>query len=140
MTGLGQARNQSHERQCIKRNKCLNEREEMWRTDFGIRGFVTAIGEGRPRSVQTSLLRAIGFGSSAAVSGPGRPLLEEGPEDLPPINAKAVTPKAIPADVHQPHEAALPAARNRKCACKRLAAELVVVLLAGDLPPTLPVH
>jgi hypothetical protein len=45
----------------------------------------------------------------------------------------------IPADIHEPDEAALLAARNRKRARKIGAVELLVVL-AGDLPPALPVR
>jgi hypothetical protein len=66
--------------------------------------------------------------------------LEKAPEDLPRRNENAVTPGIIPADVHEPDEAALSTARNRKCASKIWAVELLVVLLAGDLPPTLPVR
>jgi hypothetical protein len=66
-------------------------------------------------------------------------LLDEAPEDLTGSNAKEITAAVISADVHRPDEAALPAARNRKSASEILAAELLVVLLAGDLPPLLPV-
>jgi hypothetical protein len=45
----------------------------------------------------------------------------------------------IPADVYKLHEAALLTARNRKCACKPEAVELLVILFAGDFPPLLPV-
>jgi hypothetical protein len=46
----------------------------------------------------------------------------------------------IPADVHQPDEAALPAARNRKYGSKQAAGEFPVVLLTGNLLPVLPVN
>jgi hypothetical protein len=42
----------------------------------------------------------------------------------------------ILADVRQADEAELAATRNRKRASKPAAVELLVVLLAGDLPPT----
>jgi hypothetical protein len=45
----------------------------------------------------------------------------------------------IPADVHQPDEVALPAARNRKCVSTPGTVELLVVLLAGGLMPAFPV-
>jgi hypothetical protein len=38
------------------------------------------------------------------------------PKDLPRGNAETVIPEVIPANVREPEEAALPAARNRKCA------------------------
>jgi hypothetical protein len=50
------------------------------------------------------------------------------------------TPEVIPADVRQPDEPALLAARNRKCAGKLIAVELLVVLLAGDFLSVLPVR
>jgi hypothetical protein len=66
-------------------------------------------------------------------------LLNEAPEDLPTINDKAVIPEVVLANVHQPDEAALPAARDRKCACKPLAVELLVAqpatTFAVHLPP-----
>jgi hypothetical protein len=61
-------------------------------------------------------------------------LLDEAPEDLPRRNVNGVIPPVVPADVHQPDEAALPATRNGKCAKKPLAVEQLVVLLAGDIP------
>jgi hypothetical protein len=61
-------------------------------------------------------------------------------EDLPPRNQKLVIPVVIPADVHQPDEAALHATRNHKCASRQPAVDLAVVLLAGNLPPVLPVR
>jgi hypothetical protein len=67
-------------------------------------------------------------------------LLDKVPEDLPRSNHKAVNPIVVPADIHQPDEAALSAARNRKCGGKSAAVQLSVVLLAGDLPPALPVR
>jgi hypothetical protein len=67
-------------------------------------------------------------------------LLTEASEDLPCRNVKAVIPVVIPADVHQPDEAAVPAASNRKCACKKHVAELFAVLLAGDIPLAIPVR
>jgi hypothetical protein len=73
------------------------------------------------------------------IGGMGR-LLKEVPEDLPRRNHKLVTPEVIPADVHQPDESELLAARNRKCAGKPVAVELLVVLLAGDLLPVLPIR
>jgi hypothetical protein len=78
-------------------------------------------------------------GAKSDIGGIGRSL-DEAPEDLPRRDAKNVIPKVIPDDVHQPDEAALPAARNRKCATKPLAVELLIFLLVGDLPPILPVH
>jgi hypothetical protein len=69
-----------------------------------------------------------------------RALFDDAPEDLPRRNVKAITPQVVPADVDQPDEAALPAARNGKCACKQAAIELRVVLLAGGFPPVLPVR
>jgi hypothetical protein len=53
---------------------------------------------------------------------------------------KDITPEVVPADLNQPDKVALPAARNRKRASQQLVGELLVVLLAGDLPPALPVH
>jgi hypothetical protein len=73
------------------------------------------------------------------IGGIGR-LLDELPEDLPRRNVNGVIPAVVPADVHQPDETALPAARNPKCGSKPLAIELLVALLAGDLPPALPLH
>jgi hypothetical protein len=67
-------------------------------------------------------------------------LLDEVSEDLPRSNHKLVTPEVIPANVHQPDEPVLLAARNCKCAGKPVAVELLVVLLAGDLLPVLPVR
>jgi hypothetical protein len=78
-----------------------------------------------------------GAESKREIGGIGR-LLDEAPEDLPCRNLELVTPEVIPADVHQPDEAALPAARNRKCASKISAVEALVVLLAGNLPPAFP--
>jgi hypothetical protein len=67
-------------------------------------------------------------------------LLDEVLEDLPSRNHKLVTPEVIYADIHQPDEPALLAARNRKCAGEPVAVELLVVLLAGDLLSVLPVR
>jgi hypothetical protein len=67
-------------------------------------------------------------------------LLEEVSEDFTRRNLKAVAPTMVSTDVHWPDEAALRAARNRKCASKPLGVELLVVLLAADLPPALPVR
>jgi hypothetical protein len=47
-------------------------------------------------------------------------LLDETPEDLPRRNPEVVIPGVVSADVHQPNEAALPAARNRKYVCKQV--------------------
>jgi hypothetical protein len=46
----------------------------------------------------------------------------------------------VRADISKPGKAALAASHNQKCACKIYAIELVVFLIAGDLPPALPVH
>jgi hypothetical protein len=62
------------------------------------------------------------------------------PEDLPRVNPKAVIPEVIPASVHQPDDAALLAARNRKRASRTRSVDLLAVLIAGDLPPVLPVR
>jgi hypothetical protein len=70
--------------------------------------------------------------------GGGIGLLDEAPKDVLRRNEKAVIPEVVPADVHEPDKAALPAARNRKCATKPVAVELPVVLLAGELPLALP--
>jgi hypothetical protein len=43
-------------------------------------------------------------------------------------------------NVHQPDEAALTTAHNGKCGSKKAAVELLIALLAGDLPPVLPVR
>jgi hypothetical protein len=67
-------------------------------------------------------------------------LLDEVPEDLTRRNVEAVTPEVIHADIHEPDEPALLAARNRKCAGKPVAVQLLVVLLAGNLLPVLPVR
>jgi hypothetical protein len=67
-------------------------------------------------------------------------LLDEGPEELPRRNAKAVVPVVIPADLHEPDEAALLAVRDGESASKLRAVELLLVLLAGNLPPVLPVR
>jgi hypothetical protein len=77
-------------------------------------------------------------GSESNIGGIGS-LLDNSPEDLPRRNASAVTPGVIPADVYKSHEAALLTARNRKCASKLEALDLLVILFAGDLPPLLPV-
>jgi hypothetical protein len=53
-------------------------------------------------------------------------LVDGDPEDLARRNHKAVISTVIPADVHQPDEAALPAARSRKCAGKIGVVELLV--------------
>jgi hypothetical protein len=75
-------------------------------------------------------------GNESDIGGIGS-LLDNSPEDLPRRNASAVTPGVIPADVHKSDEAALLTARNRKCACRPEAVELLVILFAGDLPPLL---
>jgi hypothetical protein len=80
----------------------------------------------------------MGTYAKSDIGGIGR-LLEEVPEDLPRRNVKAVTPTVVPADVHDPDEAALLAIRNRKCSSQKAAVELLIVLLAGDLSPALPV-
>jgi hypothetical protein len=67
-------------------------------------------------------------------------LLDERPEDLPRENAKMISRSVIPTDRHQPDEPALRGPRNRKCACKSPAVELLVALLAANLLPTLPVR
>jgi hypothetical protein len=59
--------------------------------------------------------------------------------NFPKISHADVRPAVVLADIHQPDEAVLPAARNRKYASKMWPAELFVVLLVGDLPPALPV-
>jgi hypothetical protein len=93
----------------------------------------------------------LGFGPSTGLfcptraeneSGIGRIscLLAEASQDLPGRNSKDVIPEVVPADFHQPDEAELPAARNRECASKQGAIELIVVLLAGDLLPALPIN
>jgi hypothetical protein len=78
-------------------------------------------------------------GAKSDIGGIGC-LLEEAPEDLPRRNVEAVTPVAVPVDIHQPDEPALPAAGQRKCASKPTAVEPVVVLIASDLPPALSVR
>jgi hypothetical protein len=60
----------------------------------------------------------------------------EASEDVPRSNAKAVGPRVIPANVHQPDETALPATRNRKCPRELGAVELLVVVLPVHLPRT----
>jgi hypothetical protein len=72
------------------------------------------------------------------IEGIGR-LLDEGPEDLPHTNEKLVIPVVVRADVHQPDEATLSTARNRKCGSKPAAVELLIVLLAGWMP-VLPIR
>jgi hypothetical protein len=67
-------------------------------------------------------------------------LPEEATEDLPRSNQNHDMPVVVLASVHQPDEAALPAARKSKCASKPLAVELIVALLAGDLPTDLLVQ
>jgi hypothetical protein len=65
--------------------------------------------------------------------------LEAAPEDLPRGNPKTVTPRVIPADVHEPDEAAIPPVRNHKCASSPAAIDAIVVLFAGYLPPSFPI-
>jgi hypothetical protein len=61
-------------------------------------------------------------------------LFDDSPEDFPSRNQKTVTPAVILADVDEPDEVVLPSACNRKCVNKQLSVELLVVLLAGELP------
>jgi hypothetical protein len=63
-----------------------------------------------------------------------------GPQILPHRNIGAVTPAVIPTDVHQSDEAAGPATRDGKCATKKRAFELLVVILVGNVPPVPPVR
>jgi hypothetical protein len=79
----------------------------------------------------------MGMHAKSDIGGIGR-LLKKAPEDLPRRDVKAVIPTVVPADIHQPDETALPAARNRKCTGKIFAVELLVVLLAGDLRQLIP--
>jgi hypothetical protein len=67
-------------------------------------------------------------------------LIDQTPEDLPRRNKKVFIAVLVPADVYQSDEAAFLAAHNRKCAGKPGSVELIVVFLAGDLPPPLPVR
>jgi hypothetical protein len=66
--------------------------------------------------------------------------LEAAPEDLPRGNPKAITPRVIPADVHEPDETAIRAICNRKCASHPAAIDAIVVLFAGGLSPSFPVR
>jgi hypothetical protein len=77
--------------------------------------------------------------SERDTGGIGR-LLDEVPEDLPGRNEMAVIPAVIPGNVHEPNEAAVAATRDRKCACKPVSVELIVALLAGEIPSLLPVR
>jgi hypothetical protein len=85
-----------------------------------------------------SLLPATRAESENEIRGIG--LLKEAPEDIPRRNDKVITLGVIPVDARQSDEAALPTTRDRECGHKSLTVELLVVILAGDLPPTLPVH
>jgi hypothetical protein len=67
-------------------------------------------------------------------------LLNEAPEDLPRRNGNGVLTRAVSAGVHPLDDAALPAARSRKCASKPLAVELPIALLASDRPLVLLVR
>jgi hypothetical protein len=67
-------------------------------------------------------------------------LHEDALDELPVRNTKLVTTGVIPADSPQPAETASRPDENFKCACKLRAIELFVVVLTGDLPPTLPVR
>jgi hypothetical protein len=49
-------------------------------------------------------------------------------------------PVMVPADVHEPDEAAVFGTGNCKCANQPAVVELPVVLLASDLPPALPIR
>jgi hypothetical protein len=66
-------------------------------------------------------------GSESDIGGIGH-LLEEAPDDRPRSIKKVVTTEVVPADVHQPDEATLPAARNRRCASKPEAVPLFVLI------------
>jgi hypothetical protein len=55
-------------------------------------------------------------------------------------DTKGIILDVIPANIHQPDGTVLSAARNRKYGNKRSAVELLVALLADDLPPALPVR
>jgi hypothetical protein len=61
------------------------------------------------------------------------------PEDLPYLNAKAVTAPVIPADVHQPDESARLALSDRKWSSQLCAIEFIAVFLVVDFPLVLPV-
>jgi hypothetical protein len=77
-----------------------------------------------------------GFGpeSESDIGGIGR-LFNEAPLRR---YAKAVIPKAIPADVHRPDEAALSAIRNCKCDSSFISVELSIAVVAGHLSPGSP--
>jgi hypothetical protein len=103
-------------------------------TGSGMQGTTKMIDDGTRRAL---LPRAGGKGNDI---GEIDCLLDEVPEDLPGSNHKLVTPEVIPVDVHQPDEPAPLAARNCKYSGKPVAVELLVVLLASDLLPVLPVR
>jgi hypothetical protein len=67
-------------------------------------------------------------------------LTRRGSARSPRISPNLVTPDVISVDIHQSDEAALSSGRNRTCTIKTPAIELPLVLLAGDLSPTLPVR
>jgi hypothetical protein len=62
------------------------------------------------------------------------------PEDLPCRDLEDLIPPVIPGDIHEPNEAPLSGARNRKCATSKPAVELPIVLRLAHLPPVLPVR
>jgi hypothetical protein len=66
-------------------------------------------------------------------------LFDKVPEDLPCLNAKALTAPVIPADVHQPDESARLALSDRKCSSQLCVIEFIAVFLVIDFPPVLPV-
>jgi hypothetical protein len=90
--------------------------------------------EGFGRSTESVRLRRAQ--SQSSIRGIGHSL-EAAPEDLPSGNPKAVTPRVIPTDVHEPDEVAARAVHNRKCAANPVT---IIVLSAGDLPPSFPVR
>jgi hypothetical protein len=67
---------------------------------------------------------------------PGNRLTRGGSRRSPRQKRKGSQPPVVPAHVHQPDEAALFGARNRKCTMKHGAVDLPVILLAGDLSPS----